>query len=168
MPRELAVALQNQIAQSHERCVDLSKQLEQILIDQLAATRETGILFQTARADLTPGEFKELRDAVGIDSAAVQNYINFARTHQEPVTRLADAVSCMKTVLQRTGLLESRGLSSHRVQPPENFWIYAAKTVRTLIDFWNRFTRGRELSQNEKDQALAILSPLLEIARSLR
>jgi hypothetical protein len=166
MASELALALQRRIGEAHKRCVDLSKKLEQIMMDQLQATRETGVLLKAARDDLSPNEFDELRAAVGMDSEAVRNYVSFASQHSEPVTRLDEALGCMKTVLRTTGLLEFAPIGGKRA-PVGQFWAYASRAVRNLIAAWQQFTAGRELSQDEKDQALAIFRPLLAITKSL-
>jgi hypothetical protein len=168
MAKELVIALQQQISESHQRCVDLSKQLEEILLEQLAATRKTGVLLQTAQADLTSAEFKELRDVVGIDSIAIKNYLSFAARHREPVTRLGEALGCMKNVLQTTGLLEFAPPGTRRSASADQFWAYATQTVRNIVAAWRQFTADeRALTQDEKDQFLGILRPLLDIARSL-
>jgi hypothetical protein len=170
MATELAVTFCKQIGDSHKRCVDLSKQLEQIMIDQLAATRETGLLLKAAKDGLHPSEFNDLKKAVGLDSDAVRNYVTFAEKHREPVSQLREAIGCMKKTLLTSGLLENAPLKGHRVQPDyDQFWRYFSENVRNLIARWLEFSENgrRDLSEVEREHALAVLAPLLQIAKSL-
>lgn len=170
---ELANCLQKQIAESHQRCVDLSKQLEEVMYSQLEAMRETGVLLGKARQDLSSAEFNEMRDAIGLDIAAVKNYMSFAASHSAPVTELPEAIRCMRQTLRTTGLLQSTpgnpGNSPVQLTSETNFWSAAAICVRNFIFHWKYFlSGGRELSESEKDQLLGVLSPIIQIVQTLR
>jgi hypothetical protein len=172
---ELAICLQKQIGESHQRCVDLGKKLEETMQAQMATLQETGILLGKAQQDLSPDDFRELREAIGLDLDTVRNYISFTAAHPEPVKELPAALRCLKKALQATGQLELNpgNASDAPIPVGRNFWSAIAVLVRNFVsnfgDLWRQFQAdGRQLSEAEKDQLLGALTPILEIARTLK
>lgn len=165
---ELALCLQKEIGEAHARTCDLSHRVEQLMAEQLESMRTTGILIGKAKQDLSDREFTMLRETIGLDLQTIGNYLSFANKHKAPVTDLRQSLDAMKSVFQAAGLLECHPGKAGRPLAIK-FWATATGLVKSFTLEWHKFIAGgRELSEEEKDQLLGLLTPILQIARSLQ
>src|SRR5581483_6475046 len=167
----LLPSFQKQIADKHQRGIELDAKLRQDLLDRLGLSREVGLLLEAAHRDLDSQQWKELKASLPFDSGPLQAYVRFAKSHREPITDIGRGLNAVKLALQCSGFLPFRQGHGTQVLHTPNFFSKATRTIETFIVEWKKFISHRPVQSWEPEiaeQFAVSLKPILSIHRQVR
>jgi hypothetical protein len=171
MDCRLAIALRDEISEKHRQCCALDDELREIFLKKLNATRAVGELLGTAKHQMGEARFDEFKKSLPIDSAALRQYIRFARQHPSPFDDFREGIKATRDACTITGLLPApQGGACGQLQEL-SFFSDWSRRVQQLALLFAKYSNQKPLPDwrtDEADQFLRSCRPVFDIARKVQ
>ena len=150
---ELAVSFKQQIIESHEKGKASDERLCKEILNNINLKRQTALLLESAERDLKWSQWRQLKETLPMDNAAIKNYFSLLHRFPEPAVELKIALQSIKKAMQVTECLPNSPGKGETLHEPTNFFTESTLAVIRLTSAFRKYVARHPIKTWEPQTA---------------